>query len=39
MRKLAMLALLIGALATLGAVAGASSARKQIPVSGTVWAV
>src|SRR6478672_2491773 len=39
MRKLAMLALLIGALATLSAVAGASSARKQIPVSGTVWAV
>src|SRR5512133_4388926 len=39
MRKLAMLALLIGALATLSAVAGASNARKQIPVSGTVWAV
>src|SRR6266516_3004154 len=39
MRRLAMLAVLIGALATLGAVAGASNARKQIPVSGTVWAV
>jgi DNA-binding beta-propeller fold protein YncE len=39
MRKLALLALLIGALATVGGVAGASKARKEIPVSGTVWAV
>jgi DNA-binding beta-propeller fold protein YncE len=39
MRKLALLAVLIGALATIGSVAGASPARKEIPVSGTVWAV
>ncbi len=39
MRKLALLALLIGALATVGGVAGASKAKKEVPVSGTVWAV
>jgi DNA-binding beta-propeller fold protein YncE len=39
MRKLALLALLLGALATVGSVAGASKAKKEIPVSGTVWAV
>lgn len=39
MRKLALLALLLGALATVGTVAGASKAKKEIPVSGTVWAV
>ena len=39
MRKLALLALLVCALAAVVSVAGATSARKQIPVSGTVWAV
>jgi len=39
MRKLALLALLICAVAAIGSVAGATGARKQIPVSGTVWAV
>src|SRR5690242_10922904 len=39
MRRLALLALLFGALATVGSVAGASKVKKEIPVSGTVWAV
>jgi DNA-binding beta-propeller fold protein YncE len=39
MRKLALLALLVCALTAAASVAGATSARKQIPVSGTVWAV
>ena len=39
MRNLALLALLAGALAAVGSVAGATGARKQTPVSGTVWAV
>ena len=39
MRKLALLALLVCAVAAIGSVAGATSARKQIPISGTVWAV
>ena len=39
MRRLAFLALLLGALGTVGAVAGTSKAKKEIPVSGTVWAV